>query len=69
MSLLGWPGSWPDLNPFENVWAALKKEICKDKIITNKRDLIENIIKAWHNIPALQEIANLKSEKALVLKI
>ena len=34
-----------------------KKEIFKDKIITNKRDLIENIINAWHNTPALQEIA------------
>ena len=40
------PGNSPDLNPTENVWAALKKEIWKDKIITNKRDLIENIIKA-----------------------
>ena len=27
----------------------LKKKIFKDKIITNKRDLIENIIQAWHN--------------------
>ena len=34
-----------------------KKEISKDKIITIKRDLKENIIKAWHNTPELQEIA------------
>ena len=27
------------------------------KIITNKRDLIENVIKAWHNTLALQEIS------------
>ena len=54
---MDWPGNSPDLNPIENVWAALKKEICKDKIITNK-NLIENIIKAWHNTPyLLQEIA------------
>ena len=52
---MDWPGYSPDLNPIANVWAALKKEICKEKIITNKRDLIENIIKACHN--ALQEIA------------
>ena len=37
--------------------AALKKEIFKDKITTRKRDLIENIIQAWHNTHALQEIA------------
>ena len=54
---MDWPGNSPDLNQAENIWAALKKEICKDKIITYKRDLIENIIKEWHNTPALQEIA------------
>ena len=54
---MDWPGISPDLNPIENLWAALKKEICKDKIITNKRDLIENNIKAWHNTHALDEIA------------
>ena len=54
---MDWPGNSPDLNLIENVCTALKKEICKDKIITNKRDLIENIIKAWHNTPALEGIA------------
>ena len=54
---MGWPGNSLDLNPNENVWAALKKEICQDKIITNKRDLVENIIKAWHKTPVFQEIA------------
>ena len=59
MTLLDWHGNSPDLNSIENIRAALKEEICKDKIITNKRDLIENIIKAWHNhnTPALQKIA------------
>ena len=53
---MDWPGNSPGLNPIENVWAALKKEIFKNKIITNKRDSIENIIKALHNTSALQEI-------------
>lgn len=57
ITLLDWPGNSPDLNPIENVWAALKKEISKEKVITNKIELIENIIKAWHNTPALEEIA------------
>ena len=52
---MGWPGNSPDLNPNENVWAALKREICKDKVVTNKKDLIENIIKAWHNTPAAKK--------------
>ena len=54
---MDWLGNSPDFNPIENVWAPLKKEICKDKIITNKRDLIENNIKAWHNTHALDDIA------------
>ena len=54
---MDWSSNSSDLNSIENVWAALKKEICNDKIITTKRDLIENIIKPWHNTPALEEIA------------
>ena len=55
---MDWPGNSADLKTIENVcMVALKKEICKDYIITNKRDLIENIIKASHNTSAFQEIA------------
>ena len=46
-----------------------KKGIRKDKIITNKRDLIENIIKTWHITPALQEIAKKCIATMLVQRI
>lgn len=42
--LLPWPGNSPDMNPIENVWALLKKEISKE-VITTKTRLIEKIIK------------------------
>ncbi|GFV89117.1 putative transposase like protein [Trichonephila clavipes] len=33
--LLDWPGNSPDMNPIENVWELMKRELAKD-VITNK---------------------------------
>ncbi|GFU06194.1 uncharacterized protein TNCV_4765041 [Trichonephila clavipes] len=41
--LLDWPGSSPDMNPIENVWELMKREVAKD-VITNKALLLERII-------------------------
>lgn len=54
--LLDWPGNSPDLNPIENVWELLKKEVAKENI-TNKVVLIESIIKHWNHNARLQEMA------------
>ena len=44
---LPWPGNSPDMNPIENLWAILKKDMKKEKI-TTKTDLISALIRSWH---------------------
>lgn len=54
VTLLPWPGNSPDMNPIENVWELLKREVAKD-IITTKHHLIEKIIHVWNHHTQLQE--------------
>lgn len=54
--LLEWPGNSPEMNPIENVWECLKREIGKDNV-TNKTVLIYRIIYHWHHNPQIKEIA------------
>ena len=46
IEVLPWPGNSPDMNPIENLWAILKSQM-KKKTITNKQQLIEELISAW----------------------
>lgn len=52
--LLSWPGNSPDMNPIENVWELVKREIAKEAI-TTKTQLIEKIIHVWNRHPRMQE--------------
>lgn len=54
--VLRWPGNSPDMNPIENVWEFLKRELAKEKI-TTKQFLIERIIHHWNHNEKLKEIA------------
>lgn len=56
VSVLPWPGNSPDMNPIENLWELTKREIAKTEI-TNKRQLVETLIKVWHHDPKLQDNA------------
>ena len=52
--LLPWPGNSPDMNPIENVWELMKREVAKE-MITTKTRLIEKIIQVWNHHPKMQE--------------
>ncbi|GFY11115.1 putative transposase like protein [Trichonephila clavipes] len=53
--LLDWPGNSPDMNPIENIWELMKREVAKD-VITNKTHLLERIIHVCNHHPQMQEI-------------
>lgn len=48
--LLDWPGNSPDMNPIENVWKFMKREVAKD-VVTYKTQLLEKIINVWIHHP------------------
>ena len=55
---MNWPTQLPDLNPIENLWHRINAIIAKNKP-SNKRELIENTIQAWHHIVTPEELRNL----------
>lgn len=58
ISLLPWPAQSPDLNPIENLWAALDYQVDKvGRKPKNENDLFAILQEAWQNIP----VANLET--------
>ncbi|GFV84289.1 putative transposase like protein [Trichonephila clavipes] len=52
--LLDWPGNSPDMNPIENIWELMRREVAKD-VIPNKTQLLERIIHVCNHHPQMQE--------------
>lgn len=51
VATLPWPARSPDLNPIENIWGIMAKQI-NDRILPNNREeLIQSISDTWHAIP------------------
>jgi transposase len=52
IEVLEWPPYSPDLNPIENVWGIISREVYKDqKSYRSEDELWEAVGKAWDNIP------------------
>lgn len=49
ITLLPWPSQSPDLNPIENLWGIVKREISNSKP-SNLKDLYNLVEKTWNNI-------------------
>jgi hypothetical protein len=46
ITLIRWPGNSPDLNPIENVWSWMKRQL-KEAPCTNLEELKREILKLW----------------------
>ena len=51
IDVLKWPACSPDLNPIENLWGMLVRDVYKNnKQYSNVKELQDGIVKAWNNL-------------------
>jgi transposase len=57
--VMGWPSNSPDLNPIENLWAIVKRNVEK-RMPKNLRELERYMIEEWDKIPnsLLKDLVN-----------
>jgi len=56
MEFLDWPAQSPDLNPIENLWAIIKRNITTQPIAKSLQELEKQVLNEWWSIP--QETIN-----------
>jgi len=60
--VIDWPSNSPDLNPIENLWSIVKKNVEK-KMLQNISDLRHFMIEEWGDIPQSTLIGLVRSMK------
>jgi hypothetical protein len=48
---IDWPSRSPDMNPIENIWGIMAKEINDRVLPQNREELVQSIANTWHQIP------------------
>jgi transposase len=59
---MDWPSNSPDLNPIENLWSIVKRNVEK-RMPRNLEDLERMMVEEWNNIPDETIINLVKSMK------
>lgn len=70
IATLKWPACSPDLNPIENLWGIIVREVYRDnRQFSNVQDLKNAILQAWTNIPLLTLSNLVKSMPKRLLEV